>query len=127
MLKKKLLVGTLVFGILAPTVASAAYKSYVGYSLPPMQGNNYTSYHTKETNDDYIHNIVENMSGTSTANFWADDGKAISKKYNQKVKSSVTINFNTNKDKGNEIRMGMENDTWELNKYGFVAGRVDFR
>jgi hypothetical protein len=55
-----------------------------------MQGNNYTSYHTKETNDDYIHNIVENMSGTSTANFWADDGKAISKKYNQKVKSSVS-------------------------------------
>ena len=35
-IKKKILAGVLALAILAPTVANAAYVSYVGYSLPPF-------------------------------------------------------------------------------------------
>lgn len=126
MLKKKLLVGALAIGLLAPAAADAAYKSYVGYRLPPLQGNNYTSYHEKQTNDDHIQNIVENLSNTSEANFWADDGRSISKKYNQKVGSNQKIIFDTNKDKGNEVRLAMENANLSTSN-AFAAGRADFR
>ena len=126
-MKKKLLVGALSTALLLPTAADAAYKSYVGYVLPALQGNNYTGYHTKETNDDYIVNIVENLEGTSTANFWAEDHNgSISSKYNQKVGNATRINFNTNKSAGNQIRMGMENAEFSFSN-AFVAGRVDFR
>ncbi|WML37967.1 hypothetical protein RCG19_11980 [Neobacillus sp. OS1-2] len=133
MLKKKLVVGTLALGLLAPTVASAAYNSYVGYSLPPLGGNNYTYYHTKATNDDYIHNIVENIDGAANAaNFWAEDktlisSGTISQKYKQTVGSAQTIKFLKNESAGTNVRMAMENYSLKLNDYGFVAGRVDFR
>lgn len=126
MLKKKLLIGALAIGLLAPTAADAAYKSYVGYKLPPLKGNNYTSYHEKQTNDDHIQNKLENLANTSEANFWADDGSSISKKYNQKVGNETKIKFDTNKDKGNEVRLAMENAKWST-KNAFAAGQADFR
>ncbi len=61
----------LLLALLAPV--SAAEVGYVGYKLPRLKGNNYTGYHQKATNDDYIRNIVENVSNTSTVNFWAQE------------------------------------------------------
>ncbi|WP_087678566.1 hypothetical protein [Garciella nitratireducens] len=128
-MKKKRLISILsiclLLALLAPV--SAAEVGYVGYKLPRLKGNNYTGYHQKATNDDYIRNIVENVSNTSTVNFWAQDHSGdISSKYNQKVGSVAKIIFNTNKDKGNSIRMAMENGKLSTG-YAFVAGRVNFR
>ena len=128
-IKKKILAGVLAFAILAPTVANAAYVSYVGYSLPPFQKNNYTSYHKIKTNDDYIYNIVENISvDAKSVKFWAQwNGDKWSKKYTQKKGSSQKIEFDKNLDKGNKVRLAMENSSYNIKNYGFVAGRVDFR
>jgi len=126
-MKKKLLVGSLSLALLLPVAAEAAYKSYVGYALPAFKGNNYTSYHEKQTSDDYIMNVVENLEKTSSANFWAQDHSgSISSKYNQKKGNTTKINFNTGKSKGNDVRMAMENGEWSTST-AFVAGRVDFR
>jgi hypothetical protein len=129
MLKKRVLAGVLALGVLIPTTVSAGYVSYVGYSLPPLKKNNYTSYHDKVTNDDYIHNIVENISGDAdTVTFWAEyDDDRYSNKYDQKIGNATTIELDGNLDVGNEVRLAMENADWKLTDYGFVAGRVDFR
>lgn len=126
---KKIIMSILSMSIIL-TLSVAAFASeipYVGYKLGRFKQNNHTGYHEKATNDDYIKNVVENLSKTSTASFWADDSSGkISKKYNQKVSSTAKIKFNTNKDKGNDIRMTMENASFSVND-AFVAGRVDFR
>mgnify|MGYP001365252443 CR=1 FL=1 len=129
MMKKKMIVSVLsICAMLALSVpVSAAEAGYVGYRLPPLKGNNYTSFHKKVTNDDYITNVLENLTNTSTANFWAQDRSgSISSKYNQKKGSTQRISFNTNKDKGNEIRMAMENAKLSTGN-AFAAGRVNFR
>lgn len=126
-MKKKIFLVSFIFLLIVPGAVSASYISYTGYSLPPLQQNNYTGYHEKQTNNDYIENIVENLSNTDTVNFWAENSSgAISKKYNQKIGSYAKINFDVDMIAGQDVRMGMENAHWYWREYAFVAGRVDF-
>lgn len=125
---RKIIVTSLCASILSISAVSAA--GYVGYKLPAMQGNNYTGTHAKTTADGYITNRLENVEGTSTVTFWANNStkKQISNDYDQKKGNTSTIKFTTSgyAAKGTEIILGMENASWSLST-AFCAGTVDFR
>lgn len=104
---------------------------YKGYKLPARKGNNYTSAHSKKTNDNYIRNKVTDLENTDLVTFWAANNskKQISEDYDQKIGSNVKIKFNKSgyDKKGKNIILGMENGHWYLSERAFVAGNVDFR
>ena len=64
---------------------------YKGYKLPARKGNNYTSAHSKKTNDNYIRNKVTDLENTDLVTFWAANNskKQISEDYDQKIGSNV--------------------------------------
>lgn len=113
-----------------PSAVSAAtgYQTYTDYTLYTACYNNYTAKHKKETSDQYISNKVTKFTNTNKGVFWAADGnsKAISKTYTQEVNSTAKINLTTKKNKGANVRMGMENYN-QVAYYGKVSGKVDFR
>lgn len=125
---KKIIATSLCAAVLSISAVSAT--GYVGYKLPAMKGNNYTSAHSKKTADSYIKNKLENVEGTDTVTFWANSStkKQISADYDQKKGSNPTIKFTTSgyAKKGIQIILGMENASWSLST-AFCAGTVDFR
>lgn len=125
---RKIFATTLCAGILSISAVSAA--GYVGYKLPPMQGNNYTGAHAKTTSANYITNKLENVEGTSTVTFWANNStkRQISNDYDQKKGNTSNIRFTTSgyAAKGKEIILGMENANWTFGT-AFCAGTVNFR
>lgn len=135
-MKRQLLKRTLGLGLLlamsvVTIYAADNYKGYWGYSLPPRRGNNYTTQHEKQYNDNYINNTVVSLKNASTVTFWAADSDKdqISNDYNQKAGSTAKIKFTEkgfNK-AGKEVMLGMENASWYWREYAFADGKVDFR
>lgn len=127
---RKVLLGTLLVAVLVPTVASASYESYTGYTLKKLKANNYTNVHDKVTSKDYIRNHVIEFEDTTKAKFWAADAdeNALSRKYGQSEGNTTTIKFydDVNLDAGDQVSMGMEN-AFSRPYYAFVAGEVDFK
>lgn len=125
---RKIIITSLCLGILSVSAVSAA--GYVGYKLPAMQGNNYTSAHSKTSTANYITNTLENVEGTDTVTFWANNSskRQISNDYDQKKGNTSNIKFTTDgyAAKGKEIILGMENASWSLST-AFCAGTVNFR
>jgi hypothetical protein len=115
---------------LTQTPVLAATYQYKDYSLGRFSANNYTSAHTKETNDNFIENRVTGMKKATTVTFWAcrANQSQISDDYKQKVGSKVDILFFRGKElnEGQQVIMGMENSEWS-SEYAFVSGEVDFR
>ncbi|AKI91133.1 hypothetical protein ACMX8W_03740 [Bacillus subtilis] len=128
-MKKKIVAGVLGLTLLMPLGAGAAYKSYTGYVLGGNSSNNYTGYHSKETSNQHIMNTVENFQKASSANFWAQRSGAdtVSSKYNQKKGNTTKIKFDDTVNKGQKVRLAMENANWKQFSRAFVAGRADFR
>ncbi|MDQ0884722.1 hypothetical protein [Peribacillus sp. V2I11] len=127
-LKQAIFAGALAVGVLVPTISEGAYRSYVGYVLPSQSGNNYTSTYEKETGEDYIHNKLENLEGTSVANFWAVTGthSQLSDKYLFRETNIKDLTFNEGRSKGAKVAMAMENEEyWSTRAY--AAGQVDFK
>lgn len=127
-LKKLILAGAITTALCGTNVLAA---SYTGYVLPPMQGNNYTSAHTKKTGASYITNHVYNLENTDTVTFWAANRshKQISADYKQKKGSTVNIQFTTSgyAKKGTQVVLGMENSHLYFRENAFVAGEVNYR
>ena len=125
---RKILATSLCACVLSISAVSAA--GYVGYKLPAMQGNNYTGTHKKTTTANYITNKLENVEGTSTVTFWANNSteRQISNDYDQKKGNTSNIKFTTSgyAAKGKEIILGMENASWSFST-AFCAGTVNFR
>lgn len=125
---RKIIATSLCLGFMSISAVSAA--GYMGYKLPAMQGNNYTSAHSKTTTANYITNKLENVEGTSTVTFWANNStkRQISNDYDQKKGNTSNIKFTTDgyAAKGKEIILGMENANWSLDT-AFCAGTVNFR
>ena len=125
---RKIIATSLCAGILSISAVSAA--GYVGYKLPRFQGNNYTSAHAKTTKANYITNTLENVEGTSTVTFWANNSskRQISNDYDQKKGNTSDIKFPTDgyAAEGTEIILGMENASWSVDT-AFCAGTVNFR
>lgn len=125
----KIVATALIISCITPTLVSAAYTSYTSYSLPILQGNNYTTTHNKATNDQNILNKVTALSNASNVTFWAADASQnqISADYKQNAGSGVsTINLTTAKLIGAQVMMGMENYNNQVS-VGFVSGEVDFK
>lgn len=125
---RKIIITSLCLGILSVSAVSAA--GYVGYKLPAMQGNNYTGAHSKTSTANYITNTLENVEGTDTVTFWANNSskRQISNDYDQKKGNTSNIKFTTDgyAAKGTQIILGMENASWSLST-AFCAGTVNFR
>ncbi|OXM16592.1 hypothetical protein [Paenibacillus herberti] len=131
--KKKIVSGMITFGILSLTsiTAFAATEplTYTSYALPTFKGNNYTGSHQKQTADEFITNKVTDITGTSTATFWAANGikEQISNDYDQKKNNVSKIQFRNSVSKGGDVIMGMQNANLNILDSGFVSGEVDFR
>lgn len=127
-LKKLILAGAITTALCGTNVMAAGYTGYV---LPPRQGNNYTSAHTKKTGASYITNHVYNLENTDTVTFWAANRshKQISPDYKQKKGSTVNIQFTTSgyAKKGTQVVLGMENSHFYIKERAFVAGEVNYR
>lgn len=102
--------------------------TYTAYSLGPLKKNNYTSAHTKQTNDQYIRNTVTALTNTDQVLFWAANAnkKSLSTGYDQKLGSTVNIRYNTWQSAGTQVMLAMQNAKWST-QYAFVSGNVDFR
>ncbi len=127
-LKKFMITGLIATTLCGTNVLAAGYTGYV---LPPRQGNNYTSAHTKKTSAKYITNHVYNLENTDTVTFWAANRshKQISPDYKQKKGSTVNIQFTTSgyAKKGIQVVLGMENSHYYWKENAFVAGDVNYR
>lgn len=129
-----LLVGTSVSAI-------ASEKSYSGYILYGNYQNNYTSFHSKDTDDDYISNRITSLSGTDTATFWAcdkidyptDPHRKISNSYDYTEsdidEDAQELDFKSkyDMDSGEKVALGMEDGEGHSKAVGRVSGKVDFR
>ncbi len=130
-MKKFFISGTLAFLFFTTPASSFAltgFQNYTNYNLYANHYNNATAKHAKETNNQYISNIVTKFINTSKATFWASDtnSKKISKTYDQKLNNMTNIYFTSKKNKGSIIRMGMENAEG-VSYVAQVSGRVNFR
>lgn len=122
-----LLAGVLATLVLA-TPALATVYTYTAFALPRLCGNNYTSAHTKQTNDQYMRNTVTALSNTDLGHFWACNvnKSTISPGYDQRLGSTVDIRYNTYESAGTQVILGMQNAHLSIN-YAFVSGHVDMR
>jgi hypothetical protein len=127
---KAKVIGLVVAAVVCLTQTPVLAATYKEYSLPRLKGNNYTSAHTKETNDNFIENRVTSMKNTSRVTFWACDANQsqISIDYHQTVGNKTDIIFSPGKElrQNQQVIMGMENEKWS-SEYAFVSGEVDFR
>lgn len=143
-MKKKVLSiilgGMLLVGSSVSTLAGE--KSYSGYTLYGGYQNNYTSFNSKDTDDDYISNRITDLSGTDTATFWACD-KYTDNQYDVHRKISGTYDYTTDdegddaqdldfkskydKDEDDKVALGMEDGEGHKTAVGKVSGYCDFR
>lgn len=121
--------------------ALAGEQRYSGYQLYGGYQNNYTSFHSKDTDDDYISNRITNLSGTDTATFWACDKvddeydvhRKISGHYDYTTddedKSARDLDFMSkyNMDEDEKVALGMEDGEGHTHAVGSVSGYCDFR
>lgn len=128
MKKLKKIITRLCAGILS--ISAASTPRYVGYKLPTMQGNNYTSAFSKTISANYITNTIENVEGTSTVTFWINNStnRQISNDYDQKKGNTSDIKFTIDgyAAKGIQNVLGIENASWFFST-AFCAKTVNFR
>ncbi|MBO0588372.1 MULTISPECIES: DUF2712 domain-containing protein [unclassified Sporosarcina] len=130
---KSLFMMVLALGILTGggALSSASGGPYTSYVLKPLGGNNYTNFHTKSQDSDWLLNKVTALTNTTAANFWGEyDGlittETISAKYTQKVATTyTTISFYRNVKAGSNVRLAMENANVSTSN-AFVSGDVEF-
>ncbi|WP_019278427.1 hypothetical protein [Clostridium botulinum] len=111
-----------------PSLASMSPESYEAYELPRFCGNNYTNKHAKTTGSQFLDNKVTKLTDAPGANMWACNAEKdmVSKKVTfRSDKAYYKIKFNKRLNKGNWVRMGMEN-TECTDSRGFVSGVVYF-
>lgn len=130
-MKKFIITNLLLLTLLSlPSTVSAftGYRTYTNYNLYSACYNNYTAKYAKETDNQYISNYVKKFTNTNKATFWAADGnsKKISKTYDQQVYTTQKINLTTKKNRGSNVRLGMENYN-QVAYTATVSGEVDFR
>lgn len=124
-LKKVLLSGMV--GVFLLLIAVPAFAStYTAYTLPIMQGNNYTGAHGKTTTANYITNKVTALTNTDEVTFWACDSSRnpISVDYYQKLGNTTNI-VHGKTTLGYQIIMGMQNSNFSFST-AYVSGDVNF-
>lgn len=111
-----------------PLAVSAAYNVYTDYFLYSLCANNYTNAHVKTTDTQNIVNTVTSFKDTNKGNFWATDSNKnrISRVAAQSVGTSSLLTFTKEKNRGDSVRLGMENFN-QVATNAKVSGEVNFK